>query len=535
MIRTLLVFYYGAALAAVICMNSYNVGIDGSSLSHIFRFDFYFVTGSVFLYSFLLHRYTAWRLKPLLPAVDGGRGIEEERRAFRVLSGFPKEIFIGVFAAGAFISAVYHILEIFHFRIRPFDELVLRHIVVEAAFGFLWAFAYMSFARRMVRPALRRLQAAAALPERSRSFLGLWLSVFVTSLTVAAVPQIWFIRNHLMRDEQPGAAATAVVASLALAFAVAVLFAFILQFRRELRTLSDTIRAFVRSGPERRIRLLPVTSGDEIGELAAAFNALQTKAAKEDEELRSDLEMAEALQRMLLPGDRADYGDMRIRCGQSRRSAAQVGGDFYDWHPLPDGRMALLCGEVSGDGVAAALMTTAAVMLFRTEAREGGTAGELLRRLNASIYDTARGGTIVTAGLAIFGSSGGTLEYASAGHAAPLLLRRGAVRPVALDALPLGAAEGTVYGCERWTMEPGDRLLFYTSGVAERARSTERDNGFLALQRLAESVAEKGGAESLIEALLEATEGGRERHPSARTLLVVERRNVSEKGVRAFA
>jgi len=127
------------------------------------------------------------------------------------------------------------------------------------------------------------------------------------------------------------------------------------------------------------------------------------------------------------------------------------------------------------------------------------------------------------------------LEYASAGHAAPLLLRRGAARPVALDALPLGAAEGTVYGCERWTMEPGDRLLFYTSGVAERARSTERDNGFLALQRLAESVAEKGGAESLIEALLEATEGGRERHPSARTLLVVERRNVAEKGVRAFA
>jgi phosphoserine phosphatase RsbU/P len=481
-------FYYGTAAGIVFLMNGYNLWIDGSSLRHIFQFDFYFVLSAVLLITGFLHVYSMYRLRPVSALLESrlDRSREEELSAFDILTRFPREVFISVWAASLLFSAVYHSLEILWFRIRPFNELVFRHLIIEMIFGAALSFVFMEAVRAMLRSLVRKLNKIDALPAEGRTFVVPWTAAFSTVLLLTVIPQLWFIRNEAMREDRPEVLAIIALSGVALLFGAFIMQLLFGALKNEIERLTEAIRKLADINPLTHSRKLSVGSRDEIGQLASLFNELQAKSAKEHGELQNDLRLAAAVQRMLLPQKRHIFEGLVVECRYE--TAKEVGGDFYDCLKLLDGRIAILFGEVSGKGLPASLVMTATLMLLRKELRDGGRTGEIITRLNRDIADTANGTVLVNLGLAIIDSSARRVEYASSGQTAPFLLRSGEARLLSVSSLPLGAAPDTVYESLEWEHEEGDKLFFYTSGLMEHFRHSPEGNGFQTLQRLLEQL-----------------------------------------------
>ncbi len=181
--------------------------------------------------------------------------------------------------------------------------------------------------------------------------------------------------------------------------------------------------------------------------------------------------------------------------------AGAVGGDWYDYIPLGDGRVALILADVSGKGMPAALLMSATRGIVRSLAPLVAGPGEMLARVNKVLLDDFLGGRYVTMIYAVLDPARRTLTFSSAGHPWPLLCHGTDVRPLHTDAgMPLGLVPGdfsehTVKLCHDF------RLLFYTDGLSE---AVNRDNQEFGSARLAEFVATLDGSVSrLMEAIRE--------------------------------
>lgn len=510
MTRPFVVFYYSAAACAALIMNGYNIGIDGSSLEHIFKLDFYFVTGVCLLFTIALHAYTRHRLASL----DG----MPDEEAFVRLTRFPLEVFAAVAGFAAAGSALYHGIEVYWLRIRPFDELVVRHIVVEQVFGWTAAFLYLAAIRRLLRPRLNRLRAVTMRPSGIHSFAWVWLAAFGAGLALTAIPQLWFLRNGMINGAAPSPMEAAAVSLVALALSTAMMLGFFIPFRSELLSVAGSIRAFLRPESGARDVKLPVGDRDEIGALATAMNELEAKAAKAEAELREDLRLGGAVRRMLLPPERFETEGWRVSAAHGMGSG--VGGTFCDVMRLPDGRVAFAAGETSGVGAPAALVMAAVLMLLRTELRDGGSADDVLRRLNGPIREMAGGSMTLSLALAIAEPEDGTVECAAAGAASVSLWREGAVQAALTGGgvLPLGAGGGSdaEYRAVRRDFMSADRLAVCSREFHAEALGLANE---LADERAAETGgrAEENGAGKADFALLVAVPVriGAERMPDA--------------------
>ncbi|WP_432922039.1 PP2C family protein-serine/threonine phosphatase [Microbispora sp. CA-135349] len=148
--------------------------------------------------------------------------------------------------------------------------------------------------------------------------------------------------------------------------------------------------------------------------------------------------------------------------------ASSLGGDWYDAAPLPDGRMFLAVGDVSGHGLPAiaemAQLRHALLGLSMT----GASPGMLLTWLNSLVL-TRLDDTTATAVCGHFDPVTRLFTWAQAGHPAPILVRRGGARQLgAPRGVVLGAMPGLPYGVADVRLEPGDLLLMFTDGLVER-------------------------------------------------------------------
>ena len=157
--------------------------------------------------------------------------------------------------------------------------------------------------------------------------------------------------------------------------------------------------------------------------------------------------------------------------------AGAVGGDWYDYIPLADGRLALVLADVSGKGMPAALLMSAARGIVRSLAPLASGPGEVLARVNQMLLDDFPTGRYVTMIYAVLDPARRTLTFASAGHPWPLLCHGTDVRPLHTDAgMPLGLlpsefTEHTVKFCRDF------RLLFYTDGISEALNREDQEFG----------------------------------------------------------
>jgi sigma-B regulation protein RsbU (phosphoserine phosphatase) len=184
------------------------------------------------------------------------------------------------------------------------------------------------------------------------------------------------------------------------------------------------------------------------------------------EQFSRDLGAARDIQSRLIPAVPARLAG--LQAGAVLLPSSVVGGDFFDVFPMGD-RIGVAVGEVSGKGLAAALLMVMVRTLLREIAAGCSESGEVLPRLNVSLCRDMPPSMFVTIVLAVLepGRDGQVL-IANGGHPEPVVMRRGAP-PKTLDVggMVMGAFPQATFGQGEVMLEPGDTLVLFTTGVVE--------------------------------------------------------------------
>lgn len=208
----------------------------------------------------------------------------------------------------------------------------------------------------------------------------------------------------------------------------------------------------------------------------AVYNAQRIERDRRQiQRLHEEQDEAWRIQRNLLPRSAPALEGFRLEA--ECIPAGAVGGDWYDYIPLADGRVAIVLADVSGKGMPAALMMSATRGIVRSLAPLAAGPGEVLARVNQMLLDDFVTGRYVTMVYAELDPAKRTLTFASAGHPWPLLCHGTDVVPLENDAgMPLGLLPGefterTVKLCRNF------RLLFYTDGISEELNREDQEFG----------------------------------------------------------
>jgi sigma-B regulation protein RsbU (phosphoserine phosphatase) len=263
-------------------------------------------------------------------------------------------------------------------------------------------------------------------------------------------------------------------------------------------SLSRTITSAVNDLYEATVRIrggdlshrIQVTGNDQLAELGTSFNIMAgnlerlLQAEKERQRLQAELEIAREVQSQLLPKPITSFGSLRLACVCN--AARMVSGDYFDYQPVSDGRLALALGDVAGKGISAALLMATLQSAMRSqlrqcvEAAEAAAAGQgagygppaistarLVSNLNQQIYASTAPEKYATFFFSVYDEGTSELVYTNAGHLPPLLVRDGRVERLDTNGMVVGCFAGAKYGESRIRLEPGDLLVCYTDGVTE--------------------------------------------------------------------
>jgi len=220
-------------------------------------------------------------------------------------------------------------------------------------------------------------------------------------------------------------------------------------------------------------RILEATVAERTRELAGKHAALE----RAQSQIQAELGVARALQLAILPA----AFPARAGCEGAARMipATTMGGDFYDFIELPDGRIGLVMADVSGKGVPAAFFMAVARTNLRELAGHHADPGACLARANDALNAQNPLELFVTVFYCVVDAASGELRYANGGHNPPLLRHAdGSVE--ALDGpggLVLGVMPGVDYPAHTVRLRRGDRLLLYTDGVTEAFNAAEEAYG----------------------------------------------------------
>lgn len=206
--------------------------------------------------------------------------------------------------------------------------------------------------------------------------------------------------------------------------------------------------------------------------------------------VRDELEVARQLQRDLLPQRAPEVAGWRF--AHSYRTANEIGGDYYDFVPLGDGRLALVSGDASGHGMAAGLLMAIANATLQTAITSDPAPRAVAESLNRTLCVTGGRRAFMTLFYAVLDPAGGALEYVCAGHPFPLLRRAGGgVEELGRGGLPLGLRQRIEAPRGSTVLAPGDLLVLYTDGLPEAIDPEGRAFGF---ERLSGLIAQGGDA-----------------------------------------
>ena len=220
----------------------------------------------------------------------------------------------------------------------------------------------------------------------------------------------------------------------------------------------------------------------------------------ERERVEQELKVARRIQQASLPKTTPTLEGWQI--SPYYQPAREVGGDFYDFHLLSEGRVGLAVGDATGKGVPAALVMSTTCGMLRLAAQSYSSPGEMLERVNEALFANIPSNMFVTCFYAVLDPKSGSLSYANAGHDVPYV-RRGGGDAAELRArgMPLGLMPGMTYEEEEVTLEAGDSALLYSDGLVEAHDAKRRE--MFGFPRLRGLVAQHAERESLVDSLLE--------------------------------
>ena len=227
-----------------------------------------------------------------------------------------------------------------------------------------------------------------------------------------------------------------------------------------------------------------------------SYDQLSLMRRSIDQELR----VARSIQHALLPKGLPQRDGWKI--SRHYQPAREVGGDFYDFYDLEDGRLGVVVGDATGKGVPAALaMSTTCGMLRLAAQSPSSPPSEMLQRVNEALFANIPPNMFVTCFYAVLDPESGSLSYANAGHDLPYLWHGGGdAEELRARGMPLGLMPGMSYEEGEVSLGEGNCVLFYSDGLVEAHDPKGEMFGF---PRLRELVAEHGEERSLGNFLLE--------------------------------
>jgi phosphoserine phosphatase RsbU/P len=282
----------------------------------------------------------------------------------------------------------------------------------------------------------------------------------------------------------------------------------------------DELLGIVSLGP--RLGDLPFSREDKQMLMTVAWqmafaiqNALLIEQATEEERLRHELDIATAVQRRLFPECPPEVEGLELAglC----HPAGGVGGDYYDFIMLDDGKVGIAVADVAGKGISAALLMSTVQASLRSQAPSvNGRLTDLVSSMNRLLHMSTDASSYATFFYAQFDHENGFLTYVNAGHNPPIMLRAGAARRSEGKATAPGSTAGAaafareaelytqiegmcslkvggpiigifqncVYEQETVEMESGDLLVAYTDGLTEAINPDEEEFGEARLQRV---------------------------------------------------
>jgi serine phosphatase RsbU (regulator of sigma subunit) len=229
----------------------------------------------------------------------------------------------------------------------------------------------------------------------------------------------------------------------------------------------------------------------------------------ERERVEQELQVARRIQQATLPTEVPDLEGWEI--SPYYRPAREVGGDFYDFLELEDGRLGFVVGDATGKGVPAALVMsiTCGMLEAVSEGLDPSSPGQVLTQVNEALSARIPTNMFVTCFYAILDPKSGHLSYANAGHDLPYLRRGSDAVELRARGMPLGLVSGMSYEEGEDCLNEGDGVLFYSDGLVEAHNPHREMFGFPRLRTLiAEHSEERALQNFLLEKLYSFTGEG---------------------------
>ena len=186
--------------------------------------------------------------------------------------------------------------------------------------------------------------------------------------------------------------------------------------------------------------------------------------------LQQELDIANVIQTSILPKTFPPFPDRKeFDIYAKMIPAKEVGGDLYDFFMIDKYRLGIVVGDVSGKGIAAALLMAVCKTLLKATAYKGMPADNILAEVNNILVDESPPNMFVTVFYGVLDTRSGAFEYSNGGHNSPYLLSKdGSIKQIPeIGGLLIGAMKHVEYQSTVIMLQPGESLLFYTDGVTE--------------------------------------------------------------------
>ncbi len=205
-------------------------------------------------------------------------------------------------------------------------------------------------------------------------------------------------------------------------------------------------------------------------------NARLAEVEQSEKLMEANLTEASEIQRSLLPTEPPAYDGWEL--AGINLPCQTVGGDYFDFIPYQDGRLAVVVGDVAGKGLPAALLMSSLQAKVQMLRESNPSPGHAVATLNRSLTERCPLGKFITFFYALLDPLSGTLEYSNAGHNYPLILRQdGSVEKLSGSGLVMGLFSAVHYEVKKTKLAPGDLLVLYSDGVTEAADSADVEFG----------------------------------------------------------
>jgi phosphoserine phosphatase RsbU/P len=225
--------------------------------------------------------------------------------------------------------------------------------------------------------------------------------------------------------------------------------------------------------------LLSRTARSALSALAAEAavaieNARLYREAMEKVRIDEELRVASQIQQALMPAPRRSAAFFEA-VGTSI-PCREIGGDFFDYIDLPDGRFGFALGDVAGKGTPAALLTAVLQGIFAGNAPTAAGPGDTMARVNRGLLSRAIEARFATAFFAVLGSDG-RLAYCNAGHNPPFVFSKSTVRRLEAGGMVLGLFASATYDQDVVQLVPGDTVVVFSDGISEALNGAGEEYG----------------------------------------------------------